>query len=129
MNLNEIQVTDFTVDGKCSNCGQCCSNLLPMSEDEITRIKKYIRKHNIKERRHNAMVGYDMTCPFRDDANKKCTIYHIRPAICRNFKCNNTREDILNYKIDFHKRNRVVLMRNEFFGSKEDLELFLGGTE
>ena len=32
-------VKNFTVNDKCSNCGQCCSNLLPMSEKEVKNIK------------------------------------------------------------------------------------------
>lgn len=59
--MDNIQITDFTFNGKCSNCGQCCSNLLPLSDSEVKRIKQYIKKHNIKEQRHNAMIGVDMT--------------------------------------------------------------------
>lgn len=120
----DYQVKDFTCNGECSNCGQCCSNLLPLSSEEVKRIKKYIKSHNIKEQRHNAMVGVDMTCPFRDEANRKCLIYQIRPAICRQFMCNHTKEDIQKAKMDFHKVNNVVFMRNEFFGSKEDTQWF-----
>lgn len=122
---DEAMVTDFTVNNKCSNCGQCCSNCLPLSETEVKRIKAYIKKHNIKEQRHNAMVGVDMTCPFRDEANKKCLIYEIRPAICREFMCNHTQEDIKKSKLDFHKTNRVVFMRAEFFNNKEDINFYM----
>ena len=118
--LNDITIYDNTIDGKCSGCGECCSNLLPLSEQEISNIKAYIKKHKIKEQRHNAMVGVDMTCPFRDDVNKKCLIYSIRPAICRQFVCNHTQEDIMKAKFDFHNINRVVFMRSEFFNNKED---------
>ena len=122
--MTDIMVTDFTVDGKCSGCGECCSNCLPMSQEEVTRIKAYMKKHKIKEQRHNVMVGVDMTCPFRDNINKKCLIYHIRPAICRSFMCNHTEDDIRKAKENFHNINRVVFMRAEFFGNKEDINLF-----
>ena len=115
----EFTITDYTQDGKCSNCGQCCSNFLPMTKGEVTRIKAYIKEHGIKEQRHNALVGFDMTCPFRDEANRKCLIYEIRPAICKQFMCNHTEEDIKKAKFDFHTRCSVVAMRAEFFGSKE----------
>lgn len=88
------RVTDFTQNGKCSNCGECCSNLLPLSEREIRTIKSYIKRNKIKEQRHNARVGTDMTCPFRDEANKKCLIYSVRPQICRSFMCNHDVKDI-----------------------------------
>ena len=45
----EYTIQDFTKDGKCSSCGQCCSNLLPLSNNEIRKIKEYIKKHGIKE--------------------------------------------------------------------------------
>lgn len=122
---DEIMVIDFTKDGKCSNCGKCCSNCLPLSEAEIKRIKAYVKKHNIKEQRHNFASGTDMTCPFRDERNRKCTIYEIRPAICREFMCNHTHDDIMKAKLDIHKINRVVFMRAEFFGNREDIDFFV----
>lgn len=123
--IDDVIIKDFTKDGKCSNCGQCCSNFLPLSETEIKRIKAYIKKHNIKEQRHNVMVGVDMTCPFRDERNSKCLIYEIRPVICREFMCNHTHADIMKAKLDIHKINRPVFMRAEFFGNREDIELFV----
>lgn len=113
-------VKNFTVNDKCSNCGQCCSNLLPMSEKEVKNIKAYIKAHNIKEQRHNAMQGVDMTCPFRDEKNKKCLIYAVRPQICRRFMCNATMEKINADKMYLHGINRVVFMRSEFFNNTED---------
>ncbi len=123
--MDNIQITDFTCNGKCSNCGQCCSNLLPLSNSEVKRIKQYIKKHNIKEQRHNVMVGVDMTCPFRDERNRKCLIYDIRPQICREFMCNHTKDDIMKAKFDFHQRYTPVFMRNEFYGNTEDVDLFM----
>lgn len=43
---------NLTCNGKCTECGQCCSNLLPMTDDEISVIKKYIKKNGIKEHTH-----------------------------------------------------------------------------
>lgn len=123
--IDEIMVKDFTKDGKCSNCGQCCSNCLPLSEAEIKRIHAYIKKHKIKEQRHNALMAVDMTCPFRDERNKKCLIYEIRPVICREFMCNHSHEDIMRAKLDAHLINRVVFMRAEFFNNKEDIDFFV----
>ena len=120
----DFEVTDFTVEGKCSNCGKCCSNTLPLSAGEVKTIKKYIKKHNIKEQRHNYRVGTDMTCPFRDESNRKYLIYSIRPQICKQFVCNHKIEDIKKSTLDFHKTNRVVFMRNEFFGNPEDVNWF-----
>ena len=57
MDLYDVCVSDKTQDGKCSNCGQCCSDLLPLSEKEVRAIKKYISEHHIKEQRHNVATG------------------------------------------------------------------------
>src|SRR5699024_5653440 len=71
-------VYDFTKDGKCSQCGACCSDLLPISENEYRRIKRYIKKHNIKEQKHTAPAvlveqpKLDLTCQFLNE-NKKTT--------------------------------------------------------
>ena len=44
-------IYNFCKDGKCSQCGNCCSNLLPMSGKEVDAIHRYIRKNHIKELR------------------------------------------------------------------------------
>lgn len=113
------EIKDFTIDGKCSGCGSCCSGVLPLSKLEVSRIKSYIKQKNIKEYRQNVMQGIDGTCPFRDEKEKKCTIYPIRPEICKHFMCNHTYEDIMKSKMDFHARRDVVFMRDEFFGNSE----------
>ena len=43
---------DLTSNGKCTQCGACCSNVLPMTEDEISVIHRYIKKHHINEHKH-----------------------------------------------------------------------------
>ena len=117
-------VTDFTKDGKCSGCGSCCTTLLPMTAEEVAVIKKWLKKHPVKEQRHNAMVGIDMTCPFRDEVKRECLIYEVRPWICRDFICSKKREDIWKSKIDAaHMKCDIVFMRSEFFGNNEDSNL------
>jgi Fe-S-cluster containining protein len=96
-NLNDIikdykNVHNYTIDGKCSGCGNCCSNWLPLTNNDVDRIKAYIRKNNIKEQIHcvpfSAQIN-DYTCPFLvfNGTNKKCSIYPVRPRICREFIC------------------------------------------
>ncbi len=116
--------TDFTVDGKCSGCGECCSDFLPMTKTEIEVVKRYIKKHNIKE--FNAMPkvvtnGMNMTCPFRDEKQKICTIYPVRPSICKAFLCSHRTEDIARNKtLSYTKDYKIVFMRKEFFDSDAD---------
>lgn len=119
-----IEITDFTVGGKCSNCGCCCSDILPLSSEEVELIRKYIKRNDIKEQRHNFLNGYDLTCPFRDEAKRKCLIYEVRPAICRQFMCNHTEHEIMKAKFNLQKINKIVFMRSEFFNSSEDKNCF-----
>ena len=44
---------DMTVNGECSQCGSCCTNFLPMTRKEIREIRRYIKKHGVKEYRIN----------------------------------------------------------------------------
>ena len=111
---------DFTDNGKCTQCGNCCSNLLPMTAEEIGIIHKYIKKHNIKEHRHILPLAeptLDLTCPFLNDnkPNEKCDIYEVRPRVCRDFICCPSKRppiDDLKYKL----KCRVVNVRSEFYG-------------
>ena len=107
-------VCDFTINGKCSKCGQCCSAILPVTPQEVERIRKYIEKNNIKPvstLKILATKTIDLTCPFYEKS--KCLVYEVRPRICKDFMCNKTpqeamsRELIGNYKyikpVDFRK--------------------------
>lgn len=119
-----VFVTDCTCNGKCSNCGYCCSGMLPLSAKELKTIKAYVKKHSIKEQRHNAASGTDLTCPFRDERNRKCLIYEVRPAICRAFNCNQSLPEMERNKARFNAIYDTVFMRAEFFGNTEDQDWF-----
>lgn len=109
---------DFTKDGECSGCGQCCSNILPISATDAKRILKYVRRKHIKECVHQpptAQPYEDYTCPFRDDEKKICTIYEVRPAICKDFRCDKPKKGILADRDLLHERFAVVDMRETFF--------------
>lgn len=113
--MDNLKLFDCTRNGQCSDCGNCCSNFLPLSNDEVIQIRAYIKKHKIKEQKNNVMVGNDMICPFRDEVNKKCLIYSIRPAICRQFMCNHTQQDIMSANFDLRKKWAIISMRAEFY--------------
>lgn len=112
-------VYDLTCNGECTQCGNCCSNILPMTEDEITTIHKYIKKYHIKEHRHNyptATPTMDMTCPFLNDdkSKEKCEIYSVRPRICREFICCPSKRPPIN-DLSYKLKCRVVDVRKEFY--------------
>lgn len=89
-----VKTTNYTCNGKCSGCGECCGDILHLSRKEIKRIAKYIKQNKIEATPRNILVAYDNTCPFRDNANKKCKIYEVRPDICRVFKCDKNPEEV-----------------------------------
>lgn len=114
-------VYDYTVDGECSNCGQCCSNFLPISAKEIKAIHRYIRKHDIKEQRTcwpTVEPVTDFTCPFRSDNERKCLVYEVRPLICRDFQCDKPRKGIWAERDLLQSKYGVVDMRAEFYGQE-----------
>ena len=127
----QIKLTDFTCNGKCSGCGQCCGDILHLSKKEIKEIDKYIKKHNIKATPKSIMVEYDNTCPFRDNEKRICKIYEVGPQICRVFKCDKTPEEAIKNR-DFNNQTRLPRsMRSLFF--KDDagarwLKKILGKT-
>ena len=112
------EIHDFTVDGKCSKCGECCSNILPVSDMEIRRIKQYIAKHKIKENIHFIPLAGDVVdgiCPFLDNATHKCAIYSIRPAICRDFQCDKFAKGVKpNWKL-YAGKYKAINVRETFF--------------
>ena len=114
----EDNIYNYTVDGKCSSCGNCGSNILPMSRKEIDIIKKYIKKNGIEECKHLFPVvgkNYDMTCPFRDNTKKICTIYPVRPEICKQFICDSEKRAKHNRKLLGQTRT-ITMVRETFFG-------------
>lgn len=117
-------------DGQCSNCGECCTDLLPLTIGELNRIKSYVKKHHLKENRHNIFwdkKAIDLTCPFRNSKNSKCDIYNIRPAICREFICSKSIEKAHEDRdrILSQDRNNYSL-RYEVFGNPETVFLING---
>lgn len=117
------KVEPKTINGKCSSCGECCSDILPMNQKEIRRIREYIQRKHIKECKNVVAVKkYDLTCLFRDNALKICTIYEVRPEICRDFVCNKSPHEAAKNRRLIEGSRTPVLMRHEFFGATQDVE-------
>lgn len=94
--FNWIDIVDFTMDGKCSNCGNCCSRHLPISSKEKKEIIRFCTKHDMSLPIFK--IPFDMNnvlfelCPFHDIEKKRCLIYQVRPQICRQFMCNDSKK-------------------------------------
>ena len=120
----EDGVYDFTKDGKCSSCGACCANYLPLSSSEIKEIKRCIKKHHIKEQKHTIALTvdpvFDMTCSFLDTSREKekCTIYSMKPKICSVFQCDQPPSKVKENKELFWRTRKPCDMRETFFGEE-----------
>lgn len=117
----EMHIVDYTNNGVCSCCGQCCTNFLPMDYQEIDRIRRYIKKHNITATTtaapYTSHISAMFHCPFRDDVNRRCTIYPVRPRICKSFQCNKEKPVLLEERTKAHLRSggTEVDLRASFF--------------
>lgn len=81
-----VEIVNNTICGKCSKCGECCSPFLPICQDELNIIQKYIIDNNIKPQTQVMVMQNRLACPYYD--GKKCLIYEVRPLICKEFYCN-----------------------------------------
>lgn len=77
----------LTCNGQCSRCGNCCMPVIPLTIAEYKKIKTYILKNNITKVNPFDGNNFYCLCPFYDRDNKCCKIYSVRPAVCRDFKC------------------------------------------
>lgn len=81
---------------KCGKCGKCCNNIIDMKIDEMSNIAtkmnmnvdNFIKKYNLEKIKINESTDcYRLDngsfCPFLN--NKKCTVYDVRPQICKEF--------------------------------------------
>lgn len=114
------------VNGQCSNCGNCCVDLLPLTKGELERLRQYARKHNLKEHRQAPFwdpKATDLTCPFRNQHTKKCEVYPVRPLICRSFSCAKPLDEALRERDKIHETREVMSLRYEVFGNLESVAL------
>lgn len=123
--LKDMPVTDCSKDGKCSGCGECCTNLLPMTAKEIDQIGKYIRYKKIEAVDHRPALAVgtvvDLCCPFLDTTkpDHKCLIYPVRPEICRDFFCHYSANGVPS-KIPMERMLKMlpVHVRETFYGQE-----------
>lgn len=107
---------DYTINGKCpQSCGKCCTGILPLSDYEIKKIRKYIQHHDIipyNPNKNNNVFNnnYEDSCPFLDK-EKRCQIYIQRPEVCRWFMCNSDQNN-MNFH---HEDKRIINMLTTFF--------------
>lgn len=98
------------INGKCSGCGNCCGNILPLSKTEIEIIRNYIKEHNISVKRSKDLI----TCPFRNTIMNLCTIYSIRPDICRYYFCDHNQISTQGNKRMLEEKRETIDMYQTF---------------
>ena len=140
--------------GCIPNCYRCCIDIILMSGYEYKIILNYIIKHwnntnmdsFIKFIKKIGMLREDNSpiCPFLDELNQKhCTIYPVRPWICRAFgttaaPCasipkhiqlpipyevhNNTSQKLANYRIRFNEHETLYATSFEVWCITESSE-------
>lgn len=105
---------DHTKDGKCSGCGDCCGKWLPVTKKEIERIRRYIKENQIPVQNNADPTA----CPFRSEAEGKCLVYPVRPAICRDFRCDKPAKNIPARAHLYHGKIIIYDMRAAFCGKE-----------
>ncbi len=117
------------VEGHCSGCGECCSDLLPLTDAELRTLKDYAQRHRLREHRKAPFFdrgAVDFTCPFRNEAERKCEVYSVRPQICRAFICSKDLRSAEEDRdlISQHRSSRSL--RWEIFGNDETVKAVAG---
>ena len=81
----EVKLQNNSVCGQCSKCGECCTNLLPITQKEVEGIQNYVIANKIRPQKQMLVMQNRLTCPYYN--GKKCLIYEVRPLICKEFYC------------------------------------------
>ena len=107
LNQQINNITVYSCNGTCSKCGNCCTNFLPVTKKEVSKIKQYVKENDIQP--ENRKFGNDivMQCPFFNQKTKRCNIYEVRPFVCRDFLCSHK---------DWQKRRQLYMQRADFNG-------------
>lgn len=74
--------------GNCKRCGCCCSDILPVTPEEIAVLRQYAATHRVKDKQRNKGK-----CPFL--RRRRCAVYKVRPAICRIYDCTEEENKLL----------------------------------
>lgn len=69
----------------CKNCVACCG-IVPVSLPEMVEIQKFLKKMKPKEiKRLKKQKRDPFQCMFVDTEKQRCSIYEVRPNICRQY--------------------------------------------
>ena len=66
------KITDNSICGQCSKCGECCTNFLPVTQKEVETIQDYVIANKIRPQKQMLVMQNRLTCPYYN--GKKCLI-------------------------------------------------------
>ena len=79
---------DFTCNGICSKCGECCGAILPLDQEDVDKIEKYVLANEIYSNKNILVMQNKLQCPYyTGNREKGCAIYPARPKVCKLYKC------------------------------------------
>lgn len=113
---NKIKITDNSVCGHYSKCGECCTNFLPVTQQEVNTIQEYVIKNKIRPQKQMLVMGNRLTCPYYN--GKKCLIYEVRPLICKEFYCYKKP----NAETGLYKEKRIVV---DMWGIAQEIDKYV----
>lgn len=116
-------IEDFFKDNKCSKCGECCGPYLPLTNEDVKRIIKYVKDNNFIAK--EPLREEDKMCPFLDKTKEnKCKIYNIRPEICRIYTCRHARNQQLEMaKNNFQPKPELINLEERTFYLKRPIPM------
>jgi len=80
--LNEIY--SLVPNFNCDRCGQCCGPIhWGLSEDIIIREFLKENKREYIKWNEDDYINNELRCPYYNREKNICTIYQVRPLICR----------------------------------------------
>lgn len=110
---NDLQkIYSIIPDIQCKHCHRCCRNIIWFEPENIL-IKDFLKNnyHNLPNLK-NSKINNKNKCPFLNDSG--CSIYPVRPIVCRfqgnvkELKCN------LNKNIEFMNIETLNKIKKEF---------------
>jgi Fe-S-cluster containining protein len=71
----------------CDKCpAYCCSYPeIEVTPRDIERLAKFDPKEKVRLLRHQKDRIFDSVCALLDQKTRRCTVYHARPAVCREY--------------------------------------------
>ena len=98
------KITNFSQNGECKGCIECCTVNLPLTKQEFKLMKSLLTKKMIDNIRKDISNGeLYVICPFAI-RGKGCSIYEQRPTICKIFHCDKNQIDIISAAISTREK-------------------------